>query len=65
VGAYGGGQLELGVGRGQIQYLASIFHADTPNDTAPAPYNDPQLRDGLPESPLGPPPAEPGFRWES
>ena len=35
IGAYGGGQFELGVGRGQIQYLASLFHADAPNDVAP------------------------------
>ena len=41
IGAYGGGQTELGPGRGQIQYLASIFHPDTPNDTAPRGYNDP------------------------
>ena len=41
IGAYGGGQTELGQGRGQIQYLASIFHPDTPNDVAPGGYNDP------------------------
>ena len=35
MGAYGGGQYELGVGRGQIQYLAAMFHADAPNDIAP------------------------------
>ena len=35
MGAYGGGQYELGVGRGQIQYLAAIFHPDAPNDIAP------------------------------
>ena len=28
IGMYGGGQFELGVGRGQIQYLASVFHPD-------------------------------------
>ena len=32
---YGGGQSELGVGRGQIQYLAALFHGDEPNDIAP------------------------------
>ncbi len=63
VGAYGGGQLELGVGRGQIQYLASIFHPDTPNDTAPTAYNHPEPPDGLPTSPLEPRIAEAGFRW--
>ena len=36
MGAYGGGQYELGVGRGQIQYLAALFHPDAPNDIAPA-----------------------------
>ena len=36
---YGGGMGELGVGRDQIQLLASLFHADGPNDTAPSGYN--------------------------
>jgi hypothetical protein len=65
IGAYGGGQTELGQGRGQIQYLASIFHPDTPNDVAPGGYNDPvqATKPGLPSSPL-PPAIEPiGFRW--
>ena len=39
IGAYGGGQFELGVGRGQIQLLAALFHPDTPNDVAPGGYN--------------------------
>ncbi|HEV2591884.1 MAG TPA: hypothetical protein VGU02_08320 [Gaiellaceae bacterium] len=52
IALYGGGQYELGVGRDQIQRLASLFHADAPNDVAPAVYNDPQPRPGLPESPL-------------
>ena len=30
IGAYGGGQWELGVGRGQIQALAALFHPETP-----------------------------------
>ncbi len=51
IGAYGGGQFELGAGRGQIQLLASLFHPETPNDVAPGGFNlDPQP--GLPESPL-------------
>ncbi len=61
--AYGGGQFELGPGRGHIQYLASLFHADTPNDVAPGGYNDPEPPDGLPSSPLEPLPARTGFRW--
>ena len=39
IGAYGGGQFELGVGRAQIQLLASLFHPGTPNDVAPGGYN--------------------------
>ena len=51
IGAYGGGQWELGPGRGQIQLLAALFHPDTPNDVAPREFNlDPQR--GLPTSPL-------------
>jgi L-alanine-DL-glutamate epimerase-like enolase superfamily enzyme len=65
IGAYGGGQFELGPGRGQAQYLASLFHADTPNDLAPVGYNEPEPRPGLPSSPL-PVAADPvGFRWNA
>jgi L-alanine-DL-glutamate epimerase-like enolase superfamily enzyme len=63
IGAYGGGQFELGPGRGQIQYLASLFHPDTPNDVAPSGYNLPDTPAGLPESPLEPQPSDIGFRW--
>ncbi|MGH2879911.1 MAG: hypothetical protein ACRDK4_09950 [Solirubrobacteraceae bacterium] len=63
IGAYGGGQFELGVGRGQIQYLASLFHADAPNDVAPTGYNLPEPPSGLPVSPLTPSPSPSGFRW--
>ena len=59
---YGGGQFELGPGRGQIQHLASLFHADAPNDVAPKEYNDGGPRPGLPQSPLPPASDEPGFR---
>jgi hypothetical protein len=66
IGAYGGGQTELGQGRGQIQYLASIFHPDTANDVAPGGYNDPAraTEPGLPSSPLAPAVEEIGFRWK-
>ena len=59
---YGGGQFELGPGRGQIQHLASLFHPDAPNDVAPKEYNDGGPRPGLPQSPLPPASREPGFR---
>jgi len=63
IAIYGGGQGEQSVGRGQIEYLASLFHPDTPNDVAPSGYNDPSVPDGLPDSPLEPEPAPAGFRW--
>jgi L-alanine-DL-glutamate epimerase-like enolase superfamily enzyme len=63
IGLYGGGQTELGVGRGQIQYLASLFHPSSPNDVAPAGYNLDPLPDELPGSPLAPAPSAIGFRW--
>jgi hypothetical protein len=59
---YGGGQFELGVGRGQVQLLAGLFHPDGPNDVAPGGYNAPEPLAGLPVSPLDPRPAAAGFR---
>ncbi len=35
IAMYGGEMFELGPGRGQIQYLASLFHPDAANDVAP------------------------------
>ena len=63
IGCYGGGQFELGVGRGQNQYLASLFHPDAPNDVAPTGFNLPEVPAGLPDSPLAPAAADTGFRW--
>jgi L-alanine-DL-glutamate epimerase-like enolase superfamily enzyme len=63
IGAYGGGQWELGPGRGHIQYLASLFHPGTPNDVAPSGYNTAGTEPGLPPSPLEPEPTPTGFRW--
>ncbi len=63
IGNYGGGQFELGVGREQIQYLASLFHGDAPNDVAPTGFNLPRPTRGLPTSPLAPAPSATGFRW--
>jgi L-alanine-DL-glutamate epimerase-like enolase superfamily enzyme len=63
IGNYGGGQFELGVGREQIQYLASLFHGDAPNDVAPSGFNLPDTAPGLPSSPLHPRPSASGFRW--
>jgi hypothetical protein len=63
IGIYGGGQFELGPGRGQIQYLASLFHPETPNDVAPVGFHDPNPPPGLPTSPLEPRLEPIGFRW--
>ena len=63
IALYGGGMFELGPGRGQVQYLASLFHSDGPNDVAPREYNAPAPAEGLPPSPLRPAPASAGFRW--
>jgi hypothetical protein len=60
---YGGGQFELGPGRGQIQYLASLFHPEAPNDVAPSEYNLVPTPTDLPRSPLQPVPDRIGFRW--
>jgi hypothetical protein len=60
---YGGGQFELGPGRGQIQYLASLFHPQAPNDVAPSGYNRVPVPSGLPTSPLPAAPAAVGLRW--
>ena len=65
IGAYGGGQFELGPGRGQAQYLAALFHPDTPNDLAPSGDNIADPPPGLPTSPLPPATSAIGFRWDS
>jgi hypothetical protein len=60
---YGGGQFELGPGRGQIQYLSSLFHPGAPNDVAPGGFNRVPIPDGLSSPPLPPTPEPMGFRW--
>jgi L-alanine-DL-glutamate epimerase-like enolase superfamily enzyme len=59
---YGGGMGEIGVGRGQIELLASLFHPREPNDVAPSGFNAAEPSPELPQSPLEPRPAETGFR---
>jgi hypothetical protein len=63
IGAYGGGMFEQGPGRGQLQYLASLFHPGGPNDVAPPAYNLQSPSHELPRSPLAPAPHPTGFRW--
>jgi len=64
IALYGGGQSELGVGRGQIQLLAALFHPDGPNDVAPSGFDWEEFPEGLPSSPLDPAPSPTGFRRE-
>jgi hypothetical protein len=59
---YGGGMGELGIARGQIELLASLWHPDTPNDVAPSAFNRADPPPGLPTSPLDPGDPPPGFR---
>jgi hypothetical protein len=61
VSLYGGGQFELDVGRGQLHELASLFHADGPNDVAPRAYNERELPEELPRSPIPVPEDHAGF----
>jgi hypothetical protein len=62
IALYGGGQSELGPGRGQIQLLASLMHPDAPNDVAPSGHDWEDFPAGLPTSPLDPAPDATGFR---
>ncbi len=64
IAAYGGGQFELGVGRGHIQLLAALFHPGTPNDVAPGGFNATEPAPGLPTSPLRVSPRATGFATE-
>lgn len=65
IAAYGGGMFEQGPGRGQLQYLASLFHPHGPNDLAPAAYNMRSPEGDLPSSPLSTQHHPIGFRWGS
>ena len=61
IAVYGGGQYELGPGRGQAQYLAALFHPDAPNDLAPAGFDDPAPPPDVPCPPMTVTPAPAGF----
>jgi L-alanine-DL-glutamate epimerase-like enolase superfamily enzyme len=60
---YGGGFFELGPGRGQLQYLASLFHPDGPNDVAPRGFHAIEIPAGMPGSPLAVAADAVGFAW--
>ncbi len=60
---YGGGQGELGVGRGQLQYLASLFHPDTPERHRAVWLQRPRGAGRLAGQSMEPSPSATGFRW--
>ena len=63
IALYGGGQSELGAGRGHLHVLASLFHPDMSNDIAPSGWDhEDWAREGLPTSPLDPASDAVGFR---
>lgn len=62
---YSGGQFELGVGRGHLHVLASLFFPESPNDAAPVEYHVPEPVAGVPQTPLQPPAEMRGFRWNT
>ena len=61
---YGGGMGELGVARGQVQLLASLFSPDGAQRHRAARLQRARSGAGLPVSPLAPAPAATGFRRE-
>ncbi|MCW2924229.1 MAG: hypothetical protein JWM98_1633 [Thermoleophilia bacterium] len=63
---YAGGQFELGIGRTQVQSIASLCFPDAPNDCAPAMFHG--ATPATPDLPLGPvtvPAGQPGFGWDA
>ena len=62
MGAYGGGQYELGVGRGHVQLLAALFHPNAPNDIAPGRLRRARSGARAARIPLDVDPAPLGFR---
>lgn len=63
IGMYGGGQFELDVGREHLHTFASMFYPTAPNDVAPSEYNQRDIADELPTSPLSPPERPMGLSW--
>ena len=58
---YGGGQFELGVGRRQIQLLASLFYPTSSNDVAPRGYHNLHVNEARPARPVAIEAAPSGF----
>jgi hypothetical protein len=63
---YSGGQFELGVGRTQVQTIASLCFPDGPNDCAPAMFHGatPERLEAV-TGPVTPPAGHIGFGWDA
>lgn len=63
---YAGGQFELGIGRTQVQSIASICFPSAPNDCAPVAFHGASPDDqSLPFGPVVPPVGVAGFGWDA
>ncbi|MCW2972300.1 MAG: hypothetical protein JWN72_573 [Thermoleophilia bacterium] len=63
---YSGGQFELGVGRTQVQSIASLCFPDGPNDCAPVMFHGatPERLEAV-TGPVTPPAGHVGFGWDA
>jgi hypothetical protein len=63
---YSGGQYELGIGRTQVQEVASLCYPDAPNDCAPVLFHGATPdTDEAPLGPVVPPSGRTGFGWDA
>lgn len=63
---YSGGQFELGIGRTQVQAIASLCFPDAPNDCAPVMFHGAAPdADDVPLGPVQPPSDQDGFGWDA
>jgi hypothetical protein len=63
---YSGGQYELGIGRTQVQEIASLCYPDAPNDCAPVMFHGATPEsDDVPLGPVEPPTGRVGFGWDA
>ena len=66
IALYGGGQFELGPGRGHIQYLASLFHPGLAERRRARRLQRPaRRRPACRRARSRPSPSKIGFRWET
>jgi len=63
---YSGGQFELGIGRTQVQAIASLCYPDAPNDCAPVMFHLATAEsDDVLLGPVVPPTGGTGFGWDA